>query len=353
MKKKNNGIYILISTIIFCIFGYYIVNNILFHLEKNQNTIKIDDNGIADAVDKIFDATVSVNLIVNGETKGAGSGFVFSKDGYILTNHHVISDNDEFSVVLDGKYISAEFIGSDEYADVAVLKIDPKFVKSVAIIGKSNESRVGDTIFAVGTPVDIKYAGTVTRGIISAKNRLIETKVNSETTDWLLEVIQVDAAINNGNSGGPLCNVNGEVIGVNTMKVSTANVENIAFAIPIESAMEYANKLIKGEKIDRPMLGIRMANAFQSSYLTYFDINIDSSIVSGVVVVEPLDGGPGYNAGLKKGDVIIKINNINIRDIANFNYNLFKYKSGDKINLEIIRNGKNMNVDVVLGEKDK
>ena len=353
--KKNNGIYLLISTVIFCFFGYYTVNNILFHLKEKENVIGVvvDDKGIADGVEKIYDAFVSVNVIKNKSNQGVGSGFIFSKDGYIITNHHVVEKNDSFGVFLGENFINAELIGSDEYYDIAVLKIKPEYVKSVAIIGNSIESRVGDTVFAIGTPVDLRYAGTVSRGIISAKNRKVETSVHSNEFDWLMDVIQIDAAINNGNSGGPLCNANGEVIGVNTMKVSNSNIESIAFAIPIETAIECANKIINNEEIIRPMLGIKMSNAYKSSFLSYYDIYLDNSIVTGVVVVEPLLDGPGYKAGLKKGDVIQYINDVGVNNIAELNYTLFKYKPGEKVNLGIIRNKKELTIEVELGKKEK
>ena len=353
MKKKNNGIYILISTIIFCVFGYYITNNILFHLEKNGNIVTIDDKGISAGVEKIYDAFVSVNVVKENQVLGAGSGFVISKDGYILTNHHVTKDNNSYSVVIGEEYVDAEFVGSDPYIDVAVLKIDSKYVKGVATIGNSKDSKIGDTIFTVGTPVSIKYAGTVTRGIISGKNRLIETSSVSNNIDWLLEVIQIDAAINNGNSGGPLCNVNGEVIGINTLKLSNTGVDSMAFAVPIETAMEYANKIIKGEDVDRPMLGIRMSDSFNSSHLNNYDINIDASLDSGVVVIEPLLDGPASKAGILKGDIIVKINDVSISSIPELNYNMFKYKSGEEITLTIIRKKETLNVKVMLGKKEK
>lgn len=355
MKKNNNGIYILISTIIFCVFGYYVTNNILVHLASRENIIKVevDDQGIAAGVENVFDSVVSISVNDGDNSQPVGSGFVFSEDGYILTNYHVVKNNSKFGVILsDGSNVSAEFVGSDEYFDIAVLKIKSSDVKKVAVIGNSDETRVGDTIFTVGTPVDIRYAGTVTRGIISSKNRLLETSVNSETLDWIMEVIQIDAAINNGNSGGPLCNVNGEVIGINTLKVSSGNVESIAFAIPIETAIKYANVLVSGDKIERPMLGIRMANVQKSSYLSYYGISLDPSITSGVVVVESLEGGPGEKAGLKKGDVISKIGEVNISNIAQFNYNLFNYKKGDKVTFEIIRNNEKIKVEVVLVNKE-
>ena len=352
--KKNNGIYILISTIIFCIFGYYTVNNILFHLEKNGNVTKIvvDDTGISAAVDKVYDSVVAINVYRDDDFIGVGSGFVFSKDGYIITNYHVIEKNSGYSVIYGDETITAEFIGSDEYADIAVLKIDPSYVKKVALIGDSNVSKVGDTIFTVGSPVSSEYIGTVTKGIISNKNRKVEVSVKSETLDWILDVIQIDAPINGGNSGGPLCNVNGEVIGINTMKISNSDVEGISFAIPIEIALDYANKIINKEEIERPMLGIRMSNVYNSSHLSYYDIKLDKSINSGVVVIEPIVDGPGYNYGLMKGDVITKLNDVNIGNIAELNYNLFKYKSGDKLNLELIRNKENINLEVVLGKRE-
>lgn len=352
--KKNNGIYILISTIIFCVFGYYTVNNILFHFEKNSNVTKIiiDDTGISSAVEKVYDSVVAINVYRDDQSIGVGSGFIFSEEGYIITNYHVIEKNSRYSVIYGDKTLTAEFIGCDEYADIAVLKIDSSYVKQVALIGDSSAAKIGDTIFTVGSPVSYDYVGTVTKGIISGKNRKIKVSVKSENPDWILDVIQIDAPINGGNSGGPLCNINGEVIGINTMKVSSDDVEGISFSIPIDIALEYANKIINNEEIERPMLGIRMSNVYNSSHLSYYDIKVDESIFLGVVVIEPIVNGPGYNYGLMKGDVIIKLGDEIIGDIAELNYNLFKYKSGDKLNLGLIRNNENIDLEVVLGKKE-
>ena len=268
-----------------------------------------------------------------------------------MTNNHVISSATELKVILsDGTSIDATVIGSDEYADIAVIKIDEKYVTSVATLGSSEKSKLGDTVFAVGTPMSTEYRGTVTRGIISGKDRMVT--VSSEgSSDWIMNVMQTDAAINPGNSGGPLCNVSGEVIGINNMKIVESSIEGIGFAIPIEDALTYANKIVNNEEIKRAYLGIQMTDISSvSSYsLRKEGISLSKNITSGVIVLSVLDNTPASEAKIEKGDVITRLENYKTDTVAELRYYLYKYNPGDKVELTLIRDGNERKVTVTLG----
>lgn len=356
MKKNNNGIYILMSTIIFCLFGYYAINKLDYNnenLNRVETSVSVSDDGISYGVDNVYDAVVTVKTFKDDLFKGLGSGFIYDESGHIITNYHVIENIDYVQIILsNGKTIKGEIIGSDEYYDVAVIKIDEEEVIKIARIGDSKSIKMGDTVFAVGSPLQMEYSGTVTRGIISAKNRMLEVSVSSDTTDWIMNLIQTDAAINPGNSGGPLCNTNGDVIGVNTLKVVTNDTEGIGLAIPIEDAYEAANRIVKGEEIKRPFLGISMSNVDETSkkYLKKQGINLDSSILTGVAIVSIESGKPASNAGIMKSDVIIKIGDYDIKNIAELRYYLYKYNINDEVLVKIIRGTEEIEVKVVLTE---
>lgn len=298
-------------------------------------TIK-EENTIKTAVDKVYDSVVLVKSYRRGQLIGTGTGFVYKKEGnngYIITNHHVIADADEVKIKNNaGTEVTAKILGSDEYSDIAVLSIEKDAVMAVASIGESSKSEIGDTIFTVGSPLGEEYMGTVTKGIISGKDRTVEVDGSG-----IMEVIQIDAAINPGNSGGPLVNINGEVIGVNSIKLVEDEVEGMGFAIPIELAMSTVEKLEKGEAIKRPLVGIEMTDV-ENKYLLYKnDIIIDNSIEEGVVVVTVQDGSPAKEAGLESGDVIVEFGDEKTTSIATFRHALYKYSVGDKVKIKYFR----------------
>ena len=236
---------------------------------KCNSDITIDETGIAPAVGEIYDATVTLQNYQNGRLASSGSGFIYKKDedskyAYVLTNHHVVEGSDKLLVTLSSDdQVEGTVLGSDRYMDLAVVRIDGDLVKQVAKIGNSEESNVGDTVFTVGTPIGYEYRGTVTKGTLSGKNRMVTVSVDS-TSDWVMNVLQVDAAINPGNSGGPLVNINGEVIGINSLKLVEDEIEGMGFAIPIEYAMKYVDDLEAGKEIERPLIGISMLNVTDS-----------------------------------------------------------------------------------------
>lgn len=314
------------------------VNNI----SKLEKEVTVNENGIADAVDKVYDAVVVVETFSNGNLIASGTGFVFrmnNKNAYIMTNHHVIEDGDEIRVVFtNGDEIKTEVKGSDSYADIAILAVDADDNIAVAELGSSTDARVGDTVFAIGAPLDSAYSWSVTRGIVSGKDRLVEVSSSSISSgDWLMKVLQTDAAINSGNSGGPLCNSNGEVIGIASMKLVSSGVEGMGFAIPIEDALEYAEIIISGESISRPYLGVSMVTVDDISYLFYQGISISNKLEYGVVLVSVEKNSPADKVGLTKGDVIVEIGGEKVTSIASFKYNLYTHDVGETVKIKYFR----------------
>ena len=269
--------------------------------EKNVN---ITDTGISESVDKVKDSVVVIETYQKNTLAGTGTGFVYDTDdkyGYIMTNHHVIEGAETINITYsDDTETTAKVVGSDEYADIAVLKVDKDTIKSVATIGKSTDVKVGDTVFTIGSPMGKNFRGTVTRGILSGKDRMVSVSINGSSADWIMNVMQTDAAINPGNSGGPLSNANGEVIGINSMKIVQNTIEGIGFAIPIEDAINYANSLREDGKINRPYIGVSMLNATSTMQLAYAGIRLDKDITEGVVVVDVEKNSAGSKRRIRR-----------------------------------------------------
>lgn len=271
------------------------------------------------------------------------------KFGYVITNHHVIDGADEVKIITtSGAEATAKILGSDEYADIAVLSIDLQYAVKVAEIGASDSSSVGDTIFTVGSPLGYEYMGTVTKGILSGKNRTVS--VDLTNGEYIMEVLQIDAAINPGNSGGPLLNINGQVIGVNSLKLVKSEIEGMGFALPIEIVMGFVGRLEKGEKIARPLIGVELIDVNDTYSLYRKGILIKDDVAEGVVISEITKNMPADQGGLKVGDIILEINNNKTTDIAHFRYNLYKFSIGDVITIKYIRDGKMLETKITLDE---
>ena len=363
--KKNKNILIIIVAIMGVLIGgigtYY--GNIKWGwfsqtvINKLEKEFTIVENGIADAVEKLYDAVVVVGSFKNDKLASSGTGFVYKVDGktaYIITNAHVVSGATKVKAMFtDGNNYEVNLVGQDEYADIAVLSIDKDKTISVAELGSSENARLGDTLFTIGAPLDSEYSWTVTRGILSGKDRLVEVSTgNSNVANWVMSVLQTDAAINSGNSGGPIANSNGEVIGVTNMKLVSGGVEGIGFAIPIEDAINYADQLIKTKEIVRPVLGVGTLNVTDVDALKYqYGIAIDSSITSGAVIGYVQAGSPAAEAGLEKGDVITKFGKYDVTTSAKLKYYLYKYKIGDKVKIEYIRGTNKESLTINLNQK--
>lgn len=344
MRQKIAYIITIIVTLFIGVAGTIVVLHYfpMDNKSKSETLKKVsitETNTIKEAVDKVYDAVVLIKTYKNDRLVGTGTGFVYKKDdknGYVITNHHVIADGTTMKVTnIDGTEVDAKLLGSDEYSDIAVLSIGKESVLGVVEVGDSTKAEIGDTIFTVGSPLGEDYMGTVTKGILSGKNRTVA--VSSETGGSIMEVLQTDAAMNPGNSGGPLVNINGEVIGVNSIKLVENEVEGMGFAIPIEIVMNSVNKLEKGEKIARPLIGIEMVELDNVYALYKSGINIDKSITTGIVVVNIQNDTPASTGGLQKGDVITEIDGTKIDTAATFRFQLYKYSVGDKVKVKFYR----------------
>lgn len=320
-------------------------------IEKTVNEISITEtNTIKSAVEKIYDAVVYIESYQNGKSMGSGTGFVYKKEdknSYVITNNHVIDNATNVKITNNaGETVDATVLGSDEYADIAVLSISSDAVLAVAEIGVSTDLELGDTLFTVGSPLGIDYMGTVTKGILSGKDRTVEVSLSNGA--FLMEVIQTDAAINPGNSGGPLCNINGEVIGVNSLKLVEDEIEGMGFAIPIEMAMATVDKLEKGEELQRPLLGVSMLDVNETFALYRNGIIVPEDVENGIVVVTVEKDSPASVSGLQKGDIIFEVDGEEITGLAHFRFMLYKHSVGDTMKLTYYRDGKIKEVEVKL-----
>ena len=275
---------------------------------KNKTEV-YEKSSLAASVNKIYDAVMVVNAYQNEELASTGTAFVYKADNkyaYLLTNQHVVS----------------------KYNDVKVI--------NTAELGESETMKLGDTVFTVGTPLGNDYRGSVTSGVLSGKDRTVSVSTSAYNgNDWVMKVLQIDASLNPGNSGGPLLNVNGQVVGVCSMKLVDDEIEGMGFAIPIEIAKTHIDELEKGNKIKWPVLGVKMQDVSSSSEYYY-----SNKQTKGVVVADVIQGTAADKAGIKAGDIIIKLDDQATDDVAHLRYELYKHSVGDEITITYIRNEK-------------
>ncbi len=295
---------------------------------------------VPEIVEKVSPSVVGVTSLLSGGTS-YGTGFVISQDGYIVTNYHVIDGAQKitvaFSVSDDDEEYDAELIGGDEQTDIAVLKIDKDGLTAVEF-GKSSDLIVGELAIAIGNPMGSELSGTVTAGIISALNRTLtieERKMN---------LIQTDASINNGNSGGPLINSYGQIIGITSAKIASYYADGLGFAIPIDEALPIISDLIEyGYVKGRPVIGIS-GEDISEVYAQYYDVP------QGFYVAAVTEDGPAEKAGVKVGDIVIGIESQLVNSIDEFNEIKAKYKAGDTITISVYRDKEIIDLKVTLAE---
>lgn len=324
-----------------------------------KETISSQDNyTITEIVKKVSDSVVGIRLTSTYNTgrfynypstsQSEGSGIIISWDGYILTNYHVVeyadpkySDyyNSSLTVFLpDGREGEAEFVGGDRIYDLAVIKIDLSNL-TVAKLGDSSQLEVGELAVAIGNPLGLKFQGSVTAGIISALNRELET------ADSTQKFIQTDAAINPGNSGGPLVNSSGEVIGINTIKISITGVEGLGFAIPVNEAKPIIEQLIEyGYVKGRPYLGIGGEEINEFTAKQY-------GLPEGIYVTEVDASSSAYKGGMRRGDIIVAFGGKEVKTIKDINDIKNDHKPGDVVEVTVIRKDKQIVISVTLGEQ--
>lgn len=290
------------------------------------------------------------------EEYSEGSGVIYMKSngkGYIVTNNHVVEGSDKIQVILSsGKKLDAKLVGTDSVTDLAVLSIDASDVTQVASFAESKNVQPGETVIAIGSPLGSEYATSVTQGIISASNRTLTMTDDYGNAVSQTTVIQTDAAINPGNSGGPLVNTSGQIIGINSMKMSTTNdgsaVEGMGFAIPSDEVVTIINKLVKDGKITRPQLGIRVASVSELTSTMKQQLDLDDNLDSGVYVASVTSNSAGGNAGMKKGDVITEVDGKKVDDVVALHTSLYSHKVGDTITVKLNRAGKTISLNVKL-----
>ena len=295
----------------------------------------------------------------SGDLKAAssGSGVIYKKSGntaYVVTNNHVVNGAKKLSVILsDGTNVNAEVVGTDVWTDLAVLRISAENVTTTMDFADSDKIAVGETAFAIGSPLDVNLSNTVTKGIVSAVNRQIPMDVDGDgKNDWNQTVIQTDAAINPGNSGGALINNEGKLIGINESKIAkaTANVsaEGIGFGIPSNEVKLITEQLEQSGKVIRPALGVQLVSVNTvDSDTVKSQLNFNGK--QGVVVRYVENGTPAAQAGLEKYDIITKLNGEDVKDVAAVRKYLFeKAKIGDAVKVTYYRNGKEQTTNLVV-----
>ena len=288
-------------------------------------------------------------------TASEGSGVIYKNENgyaYIVTNYHVIAKSQELEVLLsDGTREKAELVGSDQWTDLAVIRIANTNVTTVAEFANSDEVEVGQTAIAIGSPLGSEFATSVTQGIVSATNRAVATDVDGDgQEDWVVTAIQTDAAINPGNSGGALINSAGQVIGINSMKISKSSVEGMGFAIPSNEVVSIIKQLEENGKITRPALGISMVNLTSVNTRVIQQMNLPADVKSGVVIAEVDSKGSAKAAGLQAYDVIVEMDGQKIEGIQNLRKVLYSHKVGDKMEVTYYRNGQKQTTTISLTE---
>lgn len=332
--------------------------------ENNQpNIIETLDSGDADVstnIEEVAKAVVGVtnlqqqNVWTGNEEAGTGSGIIYKKEdgsAYVVTNQHVVEGAQNVEIVLNNEQrIPAKVLGEDPLTDLAVLEVDGANIDTVAKFGTSSETSVGETVLAIGNPLGLEFANTVTKGIISGLNRSLEVDTNRDgQADWITEVMQTDAAINPGNSGGALVNAEGEVIGINSMKIAQDAVEGIGFAIPIDAALPVIEQLEAEGEITRPLIGISTASLYQVPPEYRYEINLPDDVKGGMVIANVEVGSPADSAGLQQFDVITKINDQEVTSILELRKYLYSETAvGDALKVEFIRDGKADTTELVL-----
>ncbi|WP_455647576.1 S1C family serine protease [Leuconostoc sp.] len=333
---------------------------------KADKTVTIAKDATAtSAYNKVSDAVVSVlNFYQTGKDSfqeaSEGSGVIYKKSGdaaYVVTNNHVINGAAQIQVMLhDGQKVTATLVGKDAMTDLAVLKIAADKVTTTAAFGDSNKIQVGQKVLAIGSPLGSQYASSVTEGIISAKKRLVESSSEDGQNYGGSTVIQTDAAINPGNSGGPLINFAGQVIGINSMKLSSSasgtSVEGMGFAIPSNQVVDIVNKLVKYGQVTRPAIGIGLV---ELSAVTVDDqkslLKIPDTVKGGVVVMSLTPNGPAAKAGIQKYDVITGIDGKTVTGQADLREELYKHDLNDTVTITYYHQAEKKTVKVKLTQK--
>lgn len=323
--------------------------------QDGNKIVTQDEEDIAGVVQKVGPSVVSVVTSLTRtsfdgaqEYEGAGTGIIVGADGYILTNKHVVEDSETVSVILsDGTtYDDVKVIGTDPLNDIAFLKIPGVTNLPVAQLGDSKSLRIGQKVIAIGNALG-QYQNTVTSGIISGTGRPVTARA-ATGLETLTDLIQTDAAINSGNSGGPLLNLQGQVIGMNTAVAEDA--QGIGFAIPIAATKGMLKGVLAGKAVEHPFIGVNYVSITPEVATEYkLAVKMGGYVVADSGQSAVVAGGPADKAGIKDKDIITKVNGVEVGDKGSIASLVAEYSSGDTIELTILRSGKEMTLKVTLG----
>ncbi|MCM3744576.1 trypsin-like peptidase domain-containing protein [Sporosarcina luteola] len=336
---------------------------------KNNLTserVSVDINtDVTDIVSEVADTVVGITNLQtvrdfwsSTETRretGSGSGVIYKKEGgkaYIVTNHHVVENAEGLEITFDdGTKVNGKLVGSDMWTDLAVVEIDGAAVNTVIQFGDSDALKRGETVIAIGNPLGLGFAGSVTMGIVSGKDRSIPMDFDQNgTIDWQADVLQTDAAINPGNSGGALINMAGQLVGINSMKITEATVEGIGLAIPINIAVPIINDLEKTGTVQRPTMGVSLFNLEDvPSAERKGMLKLPEDIAGGVIVTQVFRNTPAEAAGVQRYDVIVEMDGKKITDMVGLRKHLYNDKKvGDTMTMKVYRDGKLIDIEMEL-----
>lgn len=324
---------------------------------------------VTDAVEKASSAVVGITNIqsvtnfwsqseaTQDADAGTGSGVIYKKEdgkAYVITNYHVIEGAQSVEVTLaDGSKAEAKIVGKDIWTDLAVLAIDDTGVEAVIEFGDSDVLKQGETVIAIGNPLGLDFYGSVTTGVVSGKDRAIPVDLNGDgLEDWQSEVLQTDAAINPGNSGGALINLAGQLIGINSMKISESTVEGIGLAIPVNTAIPIIEDLEQNGKVNRPSMGITLIDLTNvPAFHQKETLKVPAEVTTGVVVDEVVEGTPAALAGMKTYDVIVEMDGEKVENTIELRKHLYNEKeTGEELKVKVYRQGELVELTLVLKE---
>ena len=374
-KRKNTRKKVIITTMILILlwlFGFYIyvtytnieIYDTNYTTQKTQSTIeeqtveKVEEESktVADVIEETVDSVVGISKLKNAGTSifsnstesqlGLGTGVIVTENGYILSNEHVTgSKYSKCYVTLEnGKNYDGTVVWSDSSIDLSIVKIEASNLKYV-VLADSDTIKVGETVYAIGNPIGFEFRRTVTSGIISAKNRTIKIE-EEDRVSYMTDLIQTDATINPGNSGGPLIYPNGQVIGINTVKISSA--EGIGFAIPINIVKPIIESYKNTGDFQEATIGIY---AYDKEVIPYLEKKKKNNFQEGIYVTEITKNGSADNTELKEGDIITKIDGIKLNTMNDLRKYIYTKKPKDEVTLSVTRGKINKEIKLILNKK--
>ncbi|HSJ37321.1 MAG TPA: S1C family serine protease [Planococcus sp. (in: firmicutes)] len=322
--------------------------------QSEQRSVEVT-NDVTEAVEIADDTVVGVTNLQAGsdffsespnQAVGTGSGVIYKNENgtaYVVTNHHVVNGATDIEVTMpDGAKKVATLVGTDVWTDLAVLSMDGEGVENIAQFGDSDVLKQGETVIAIGNPLGLDFYGSVTTGVVSGTDRAVPVDIDGDNVvDWEVEVLQTDAAINPGNSGGALININGQLIGINSMKINTATAEGIGFAIPINTAIPIIEALESEGQMVRPAMGITLMDLSQVPQMYREDtLNLPDDVSSGVVVSSVLPDSGAAESGLQEYDVIVEMDGEPIDGSISLRKHLYEEKEiGESLRVKAYRDG--------------